>query len=323
LKTTLFNARISWLATLIALLFCWPTAPLCMGQSSGEGAGQNPMVNPSSLPAPTSLSAPSATSQIKSYGQITVPEIFPGILEGYLQREDLPNSLALVPPAPTPGTAAYELDEAVSQAELTLLGSQRWDLAKIDADLTFPQVAGTFSCSLGVPVSEADTPHVYMLLRRSLTDAGLSTYSAKDHYKRSRPFVANKQSTCTPQQEARLIKDGSYPSGHATVGWAWALILTEIAPERADAVLARGRAFGESRLICNAHWQSDVSEGRVVGAGTVARLHADASFRADLDAAKTEYAVAFAKGLKPSRDCAAEASALAIRPTADAKPTVH
>ena len=119
------------------------------------------------------------------------------------------------------------------------------------------------------------------------------------------------------------MKDGSYPSGHTAIGWAWALILTEIVPSRTDAILARGRAFGDSRLVCNVHWQSDVNEGRVMGASTVARLHADVGFRGDLDAAKTEYAVAVAKGLKPSRDCAAEAAALAITPAAETKPVVH
>ena len=48
-----------------------------------------------------------------------------------------------------------------------------------------------------------------------------------------------------------------------------------------------------------------------MGASTVARLHADPTFRADLEAAKTELAAVRAKGLKPQRDCAAEAAAMA------------
>ena len=107
------------------------------------------------------------------------------------------------------------------------------------------------------------------------------------------------------------MKDGSYPSGHTAIGWAWALILCEIDPERADAILARGRAFGESRNICNVHWHSDVVEGRFMGAAAVARLHVDRAFRAEIEAAKAEFAAVRAKGLKPTRDCQAEADALA------------
>jgi hypothetical protein len=157
---------------------------------------------------------------------------------------------------------------------------------------------------------EHDTPHLYMLLRRTLADAGLSTYTAKNHYQRMRPFMVNKEPTCTPEEEGHLKKDGSYPSGHTAIGWTWALILAEIAPERADAILARGRAFGESRVVCNVHWPSDVVEGRFMGAAAVARLHADTAFRAELEAAKAEYTSARARGLKPTRNCQAEAEAL-------------
>jgi len=240
----------------------------------------------------------------------TVPEIRPGMLAGYLQPEALPNSLALLPPPPAVGSAALALDEEVSTKALALRGTPRWALAAEDAVLKFPEAAGTFSCALGAPVTEQDTPHLYMLLRRSMTDAGLSTYAAKNNYLRVRPFMVNKEPTCTPDEEGHLMKDGSYPSGHTALGWAWALILTEIAPDREDAILARGRAFGESRVICNVHWYSDVVEGRLMGSATVARLHADPAFRKDLDAARAEYAAVRAKGLQPSRDCKAEAEAL-------------
>jgi hypothetical protein len=55
-----------------------------------------------------------------------------------------------------------------------------------------------------------------------------------------------------------------------------------------------------------------VAEGRFMGAATVARLHADPAFRAEMEAAKAELAAVRAKGLKPTRDCQAEADALAI-----------
>ena len=160
-------------------------------------------------------------------------------------------------------------------------------------------------------MSEAETPKLYQLLRRVLSDAGYSTSAAKNLYKRQRPFLVNKETTCTPADEPDLAKQGSYPAGHSGAGWAWAMILAEVAPDRAEAIFERGRAFGQSRVVCNVHWQADVNEGRILGAATVARLHADPAFASDLEAVKKEFAAVRSKSLAPSRDCAAETAALA------------
>lgn len=255
------------------------------------------------------------TAGTASHGPAPVPELRPGLLKGYLDpKTNYGSSAVLVPPPPGEGSAALALDEEYSKRCLALRNTPRWKQAAIDAELKFPEAAGTFSCVLGVPITEKETPYLYMLLRRTLTDAGLSTYGAKRKYNRKRPFMVNNQPMCTPHAKAKLESDGSYPSGHTAIGWAWALILAEIAPERANAILARGRAFGESRNVCNVHWHSDVIEGRFMGAATVARLHADPAFCSDLAAAKAEVAALRAKGAKPAVNCEEEAAAIAIQP---------
>jgi acid phosphatase (class A) len=235
-----------------------------------------------------------------------------GYLKGYLPAADLPDSLALLPPPPAEGSAALAADGAAFRALTALQDTPRGALAAQDANLQFPKAAETFSCALGIPISEDATPHLNMLLRRTLADAGIATYKAKNKYQRTRPFVIFKAPSCTPQEEAELVKDGSYPSGHSAVGWAWALVLTEVAPERSDAVLQRGRAFTQSRGICGVHWESDIESGRLVGAAAVARLHANPVFIAQVEAARVEVAKARARGATPARDCTSEAAALAL-----------
>ncbi|HHO59193.1 MAG TPA: phosphatase PAP2 family protein, partial [Thiotrichales bacterium] len=203
----------------------------------------------------------------------SVEEIKPGILKGYLSEEEKVNSLTLVAPVAEKGSALYALDRAVSKKSLALRDTLRWQMAKADAELYFPGAAQVFSCALGMAVTEKDTPHLYLLLRRSMADAGYSTYKAKNHYQRARPFMVNHKPVCTPEEEAMLRGDGSYPSGHSAIGWAWALILSEVAPEKADAILYRGRAYSQSRVVCNVHWQSDINEGRMMGAAIVPLLH--------------------------------------------------
>lgn len=241
-----------------------------------------------------------------------VREYRPGFPIGYLGAQDLPDVLSLLPPPPADGSAVAAADRAYNRASQTLRNGPRGKLAAADAQLAFPAAADTFSCALGVAVTDAETPYLYQLLRRSLTDVAQTNYMLKDTYKRMRPYTVNDGPTCAPGLEAKMRKDGSYPSSHAAAGWAWALILAEVAPQQANAVMARGLAFGDSRSICNVHWASDINAGRIVGAATVAKLHSNPEFVTDLTAAKSELQGRRAKGSLPTRDCAVESSALAI-----------
>jgi len=244
----------------------------------------------------------------------TAPAMRPAIQGGYLPKGAAPSSLTLLPPPPAKGSATQARDNAMAKIARALKGSPRWSQATLDADLKFPGAANTYSCAVGVDINPTATPRLYALLTRTLIDAGLATYPAKNKYMRARPFTVAGGDICTPAADAGLRKDGSYPSGHASAGWAWALILAEAAPDHQDAILARGRAFMQSRVICNVHWQSDIEAGGLVGTSVVARLHDDPVFRADLDAAKAEIAAARAAADAPTRDCKAEAAALSMEP---------
>ncbi|MFC6840624.1 acid phosphatase [Xanthomonas theicola] len=235
-------------------------------------------------------------------------------IAGYLSPSQLPDSLLLVPPPPAKGSPGRALDEAMNQQALALRGSPRFALAAQDAELHFPGAANHFSCPLGIEVSAQHTPHLYRLLQRVAMDAGDAAEKAKAYYHVPRPFIDNGEPSCTPAAEPELRPNGSYPSGHTSIGWAWAQVLSQADPARTDALMVRGRSYGESRIVCNVHWQSDVLASRIVGAATVARLQDNPQFRADLQAARKEIAAARTQGLKPAKDCAAEAETLQVRP---------
>jgi acid phosphatase (class A) len=93
-----------------------------------------------------------------------------------------------------------------------------------------------------------------------------------------------------PEDEEELRNNGSYPSGHTIEGWSAALLLSELNPERADTILARGYMYGQSRVIAGYHWQSDVDAGYMAASAGIARLHADKRFQRLLKKAKREYA---------------------------------
>lgn len=236
-----------------------------------------------------------------------IAELLPGILIGYLPHNVIPDGVGLLPKAPAQGN---EEDKRLNNKVVNKQTGLRWDLATSDDNLEFPVAASIFSCAIDAEISKKNTPQLYRLLRRSATDAGLSTYAAKKHYQKDRPFMINETATCVPSKEAHLRTSGSYPSGHAAIGWLWGQIFSEITPEYSDKALSRGWAMGESRLMCNVHWQSDVEAGRTMGAATFARLHANSKFTKAMAAAKLEIASVRQGGLKSSRDCKAEMNAL-------------
>jgi len=229
---------------------------------------------------------------------------------GYL-KEAAPNSLEISPPPPASGSLWADLDEAVAREAVALRGSARFEQARQDAEMAFPASAQHFACALGVPVDEEHTPTLYQMLQRTQMDAGhYAVFHAKDHYQRPRPFMVSGEPTCTPDHETGLRMNGSYPSGHTTIGWTWALMLAEIAPERASDILQRGRSYGHSRLVCNVHWYSDVVQGQALAGSLVAALNGNAEFVRDLETARAEVAHARTLDLPLAHDCAAEAAAL-------------
>lgn len=231
-------------------------------------------------------------------------------LPGYLPTGAAPDSLLLNPAPPAAGSPAESRDVAAANAALTLRGTPRWDLAIQDALLAPSTAASTFSCAAGLKIDAAKTPKLDALLSRTARDLGRSTSPTKAKYMRARPFVVNGQPMCTPDMDKVLRSDGSYPSGHSALGFGWGLILAQAIPDRATQLVARGRAFGDSRRICNVHWLSDVEEGRIVAAAVVARLNAEPAFQADLAAARAE--VAAIRDRSPGPGCTAEAALLAF-----------
>lgn len=228
---------------------------------------------------------------------------------GYIAPQNLPDSAALVPPAPAARSAAEARDKAASKAALAAQGTPRWTVATSDADLFTPAATGALSCAAGFEISPQATPALDKLLRHAMLDFGLATGKAKQRYNRDRPFEVNKRTMCTPEIAKPLAADGSYPSGHSAIGFGWGMVLAQLLPDRTTQLMARGRAFGESRRYCNVHWQNDVEEGRVIAAAVFARLQSESAYQADLQAARDE--LASMPRQAPTRDCAAEAAALA------------
>lgn len=210
----------------------------------------------------------------------------PGKVVGYLTRTSIDARRALGPP-PAPDSNRGRADQATYDDLRKLEGTPRWKEAQADNDLWHGGALKRYSCAIGRTIDEAATPKTAHLLHRLEMDVRTVGTPPKDFFNRRRPALGNDKPVCVPR-EPWMEANASYPSGHSMTGWVWALVLSELEPDKVGVLLEAGREMGTSRVICGVHYESDVEAGRTLGAGMVARLHAEPEFLADMAAAKQE-----------------------------------
>jgi acid phosphatase (class A) len=225
--------------------------------------------------------------------------------QGYLGDRG-PDTIQIVPPAPKAGDPRDEADKGVFLATRKLKDGPRWALAQNDVNAAL--MMKDMSCALGLELSPVNAPKTFAVMSKMRFDMTRAYDRPKDLYKRPRPYQLHPgQATCVVPDK-QLNESPDYPSGHATFGWMMGMILAELAPDRATQVLARGRAFGESRMVCGVHSLSAIEESRTAASAVFAALHGSPEFRADMDAARPEIAAARAIGAPPDpAACAREA----------------
>lgn len=207
-----------------------------------------------------------------------------------LSPQQMPNPVRFLPPPPDTLSDAFAYDQSQYRwGKEQRLDSTRLAIAVRDADWSIDCICREFSEPFGMTISKEATPAIFRMLYVGLITADMVGKLPKDFYKRTRPYVYYGEPTIYPQDEDELRYNGSYPSGHTIEGWCAALLLTELNPDRADTILARGFMYGQSRVIAGYHWQSDVDAGRLAASAAIARLHADKRFMRLLRKAHREY----------------------------------
>lgn len=210
--------------------------------------------------------------------------------EPLITKEEMPNAVNFLPAPPDTASAAFAYDKAQYRWGLEQRkDSVRRAVAVADAEWTIDNICRIFSEPLGLTISMETTPAIYEMISTAIVTVDEMGVLPKAHYMRTRPYVFFDEPTIVPGDEEDLRHNGSYPSGHTIRGWSGALVFTELAPEHADAIMAVGYRYGESRVIAGYHWQSDVDAGRLCASVAVARLHADVRFQKLMEAAREEY----------------------------------
>jgi acid phosphatase (class A) len=200
----------------------------------------------------------------------------------YLNSDQIDLSKLLAPP-PALGTAkqSADLDHVLKvQRERT---PEQVERAK--GDLTHSVFR--FADVLGPSFNEAKLPKTTALFKVIGDDAGLVTKPGKKYFNRPRPFVtSNDVSPTVPT--GRQSYYWSYPSGHATYGYLCAILLAQMVPEKSARIFARGREYGQNRVVDGVHYPTDIEAGRIDGTLIAAALMQNPKFQRDFAVAKTE-----------------------------------
>jgi len=134
----------------------------------------------------------------------------------------------------------------------------------------------------------AKLPATKKLFDEVANEEELRTKLFKTYFARKRPYQRDTSIALCPSEGKGTTKPTSYPSGHTTLGFSEGVILADLIPEQGQAILSRAKLYGEHRLVCGAHFRSDIAAGQALGTALALKLMDVPSFRADFDTAKAE-----------------------------------
>jgi len=235
---------------------------------------------------------------------------------GYLASGEL-DVTSVIEPAPRPGDPRYVADREIFRETRQLAGTDRYELATNDVQTRPAAMLKDFSCAVGIDLTPQNAPLLTQVAQRAALDAAAQAGRAKEVYRRERPYVLDAGPTC--QNPADLLDPHEnrasydYPSGHSTWGWTWALVLSSAAPDRAQQILERGLAYGESRVVCGVHNQSAIEAGMVAASATLAVVQTKPAYQADLAAARAELESLRNGGGEQPQGCDIEANLISQR----------
>lgn len=210
------------------------------------------------------------------------------VTESFLTDRQVPDAAFYLPSPPDTSSVAFLCDYNCYLLGKSLRNTPRGKQADFDTYWETDSILRGFASSFGMQITKETTPVTYELMYKVCIDAEKGVSSAKKRYLRKRPYVQFNEHTGCQTQEDELRHTGSYPSGHSARGWAIALVLSELNPERQNMIMERGYQYGESRVIEGYHYQSDVEAARLSSSAVVARLHAERAFMMQIDKAKKE-----------------------------------
>jgi acid phosphatase (class A) len=184
--------------------------------------------------------------------------------------------LKIIPPPPAPGSAAAQADLDGVLAMQDHPTQQELEHAEKSVGFT----VFSFAEVLGPDFTPESYPETARFFKRLEETANAPKNFIKDSYHRDRPYKA------FPGQVKELVTEEhgySYPSGHSTRSWLFALLLGELDPIHRNAFLASAMQVCNDRVMGGMHYPSDMMASRVLAEELYRILLKNTAFMNDLD----------------------------------------
>ncbi|WP_430392253.1 phosphatase PAP2 family protein [Dyella sp. 20L07] len=202
--------------------------------------------------------------------------------DSYLTTAQVTSVMAALPPPSPPGTAEDQADRAATDRAFAARSAA--DFAQAKQEEKFD--AFSFSAVIGPNFRADKLPHVAALFKEAERETKDAVDLSKNHWKRTRPCPP--ASACALNPEEASKKSFGYPSGHSSRATVDALLLTQLFPQDADALMQHSRDIGWRRVVKGVHTLQDIYAGREFGQNLATNMLASPAMQHDLAAARAE-----------------------------------
>lgn len=161
----------------------------------------------------------------------------------------------IIPAPPQPGTEQYKIDTGyLKNARATSTHEQlaKGIIASHDSVFDYSETLGSWFSSQNLPKTTA-------LFNKVDKETKKAIEIAKHHFIRTRPSYWLE--TGDPEKSNGY----SYPSGHTTRAFVWAILLSDAFPDMQKQLHREARQKGWYRVILGRHFPADVRAGKLYG----------------------------------------------------------
>jgi acid phosphatase (class A) len=194
------------------------------------------------------------------------------------------NPSRLLPPPPADGSDLQKADLAEVQRVYKARSPERraraeWDDKHESVELFF--------ATLGPQFDLAKLPKTASLMAVVDNEQSVVANIAKRYFLRNRPWAIDPSLVaCDYKPNAAPLT--SYPSGHATLSYSEGYVLAALMPEKGQPILSRASEYAYSRVVCGAHYGSDIEASHVLGTELAMMMLQNPAFKEQFEGARAE-----------------------------------